>query len=129
MDNRPQRTRHGATLVSGRFIAPLSDFFAAQDFWRLQPFRQAVTGQTTAAFPRSQIAAAGTEARDLVVAYVPEDRSVNLATSALPARSVASWFNPRTGEQIKAKAVAGAATANFATPGPGDWLLMLKSGR
>ena len=117
------------SLPGAAAIAPLNDGLASKDFWRLQSLAQAVTVQAGTKFPRNQIVAAGTEARDLLLAYIPEDRAVNLATRTLPPRATASWFNPRTGESAPARAVGGATTYNFATPAAGDWLLVLKAGK
>ena len=114
-------------LPGAAAIAPLNDFLATKDFWRLQPLTQAVTAQTTAKFSRSQIVAVGTEDHSLTVVYIPEDRAVNLAAHALPARPNATWFNPRTGESRKTGAVSGPTNANYATPAPGDWVLVLQA--
>lgn len=128
--SRDQPWFQALTLPGAEAIAPLHDCIAANELWRLdQPWPRSVTAQTTARFPRTQIIAAGSEQRDLVVAYIPEDPAVNLTTASLPFRSVATWVNPRTGETIRAKAVMGSATANFATPAAGDWLLVLKAGK
>jgi len=119
-----------ATSLPGAVaIAPLSDCFATKDFWRLQPLGPVGAVQTDTKFPRRRIVVAGTEARDLLVAYIPEDRTVNLATRDLPAPATAAWFNPRTGQTTPARAVGDAATYNFATPAAGDWLLVLHQGK
>lgn len=115
------------SLPGAAAIAPLSDCFATKDFWRLQPLGSVGTVQTDTRFPRCQIVVAGTEARDLLVAYIPEDRTVSLATRAVPARATAAWFNPRTGQTIPAKADGDATIYNFATPAAGDWLLVLSA--
>lgn len=68
-----------------------------------------------------------TENRDLILAYVPEDRSVSLSTRVLPPRSVATWFDPRTGTTSPANAIGSTGSYRFETPGLGDWLLVLKA--
>ncbi|HEX5218990.1 MAG TPA: DUF4038 domain-containing protein [Verrucomicrobiae bacterium] len=116
---------HATSLACATAIAPISDCFTARDFWRLQPLPHSVIRQPEIKIPRNQIVATSTELGDLIVAYVPEDRSVGIASRLLPARAGGIWFNPRTGETSPAIAVNAGATFNFATPSPGDWLLIL----
>ena len=72
---------------------------------------------------------AGTEDKDLMLVYVPEDRSVNLAPAEMPQSPSATWINPRTGERSAAEAMVGANTCQFSTPEAGDWLLVIKAGK
>ena len=64
-----------------------------------------------------------------MLVYVPEDRTVEILLDALPPSPNVSWFNPRTGETSPAVAVVGGRTCQFPTPDPGDWLLVMKSGK
>jgi len=79
--------------------------------------------------PRRYIASAATEAKDLSVTYVPEDRSFELYLEALPPTPNIQWLNPRTGEKRAAVAVVGARTCQLPTPDVGDWVLVVKSGK
>jgi hypothetical protein len=79
--------------------------------------------------PRRHIAAAGTERKDLLLAYVPEDRALEIAGFALPASPVAVWFNPRTGETSPARFALDGSTAKLVTPAAGDWLLVVRTSR
>ena len=115
------------SLACATAIAPISDCFSSRDFWRLNPLPQAVIRQPEIKIPRNQIVATGTELRDLIVAYVPEDRSIDIASRVLPARAGGIWFNPRTGETSAANGMGASAAYNFATPSPGDWLLVLNA--
>jgi len=115
------------SLASATAITPISDCFGSRDFWRLLPLSQAVIRQSEIKIPRNQIVAAGTELRDLIVAYVPEDRTIGIAQRAFPAGAGGTWFNPRTGTTTPANAVGATAAYNFATPAPGDWLLVLNA--
>lgn len=108
-------------------MAALNDCFISRDFWRLQPLLKAVTTPAGKTLPRNQIVVAGTERNDLLVAYVPDDRAVGLTNRVLPARANASWLNPRTGATVPANPVGGNGAYNFATPGPGDWLLIVSA--
>ena len=117
----------GTSLASATAIAPISDGLSTRDFWRLYPLPQSVLRQSEIKIPRNQIVVTGTELQDLIVAYLPEDRSVGIANRVLPARTGGIWFNPRTGETAPAKGTSVTAAYNFSTPAPGDWLLVLNA--
>jgi hypothetical protein len=76
-----------------------------------------------------RIVAASTETKDVSVVYLPEERTLELMTDALPSAPAVSWFNPRAGESSPAVAVVGGAACQFPTPDPGDWLLIMKAGK
>ncbi len=125
-----QQPWHRALLSTGaRAIAPLSDCFAGREFWRLQPLPSSVLNQTETSLPRNQPVVAATENHRLLVVYVPEDRTVQLATRALPAQPQAVWFNPQSGDNAKVSATTSATSVSFATPTAGEWLLILKAGK
>jgi hypothetical protein len=48
---------------------------------------------------------------------------------SLPPSPAVSWLNPRTGEKNPAVAVVGERSCQFPTPDPGDWLLVMKTGK
>jgi hypothetical protein len=75
------------------------------------------------------IAAAGTEGKELLLVYVPEDRTVSLFLKALPRSPAIGWYNPRTGETNRAVAVVGESACQVPTPNPGDWLLTTREGK
>jgi len=116
-------------LAGARDIEALGNVLNSMDFRRLQPMPQALATQPGMQSPRRYIAVAGTEAKNLMLVYVPGDRSVNLVLSEMPQSPSVSWINPRTGEQSPALAVVGTTTCQFSTPEAGDWLLVIKAGR
>lgn len=119
---------HQATTLPGAIaMAPLSEFFNATEFWRLAPLPQAIIDDANTQIPHHRNVVVATENRDLILAYVPEDRSVSLSTRVLPPRSVATWFDPRTGTTSPANAIGSTGSYRFETPGLGDWLLVLKA--
>jgi hypothetical protein len=63
------------------------------------------------------------------VAYVPEDRSVEILLDQLPPRPQISWFNPRTGEISASVGVVTGSALQLPTPAEGDWLLLIRTGR
>jgi hypothetical protein len=117
------------SLPAAGQVAPLSDFFNSIDFWQLRPAPRVVASQPGAQSPRRFIAAAGTEAKDLAVVYVPVDRTVEIFVEAMPPSATIAWINPRTGKSSPAVAVVNGRTCQFPTPDPGDWLLVMKAGK
>lgn len=107
----------------------LGRFFRAMDFWRLRPAPELVLQQPGDAHPSQYVAASRTVAGDLAVFYLPESRPFSLRSELLPANAVATWFNPVTGAvQSLANIGSGSsAPVELAPPGPGDWLLLLRS--
>jgi hypothetical protein len=99
------------------------------DFWRLRPAPDVIAHQPGLESPSRHIAAARTDRGDMVLVYVPEDRSVELVLEKLPPSPVVTWINPHTGEGSPGMAVYGGQTGQFPTPGPGDWLLLFTNSR
>jgi len=116
-------------LPAAKQMAHLVKFINSTEFWRLRPRPDFVVAQPGNTSPGHYIAAAGTEAKDLSLVYVPEDRTVEILLDALPSAPNVSWLNPRTGESSPAVAVVGTSTCQFPTPDAGDWLLVMKAGR
>lgn len=108
-------------------MAHLSKFFNAMEFWKLRPAPDMLFAQPGKESPSRFIAAARSEAGDFAVVYIPEDGSVELNQDRLPPRFAASWMNPRNGEGAPVVAVVSDNVLQFATPGEGDWLLMLRT--
>ena len=67
------------------------------------------------------------EKKDVTVVYVPEERTVEILLTALPPSPEVKWWNPRTGENSAAVAVITDTTAQFPTPGEGDWILWMQT--
>jgi len=74
------------------------------------------------------VSAARTDKKDLMIVYVPEDRTIEIKLTSLPPSPNISWFNPRNGETSPAVAVVTTDTCQFPTPEEGDWLLVIKTG-
>ena len=119
--------RNALFLPGAKSIAMAADFFSGVDFSGLRPAPRQLKSQPGLESPRRHIAVASTENKQLTLAYVPEDRAIEVAHSALPAAPSVVWLNVCTGEQKPAVAVVSGATCNFPTPNPGDWLLVVKA--
>jgi hypothetical protein len=107
----------------------LASFFTSIDFWRLRPAPEVLSNQPDGQAAQRHIAAARSEAGDLLVVYVPEDRAVDVFQKSLPPNFSASWFNVRTGQSAPVVAVVNDRSIQFATPDQGDWVLLLRSSK
>jgi Protein of unknown function (DUF4038)/Domain of unknown function (DUF5060)/Putative collagen-binding domain of a collagenase len=108
-------------------MAHVIDFFTSIDFWRLRPAPIIVVNQPGKADPKRYVAAARTDQKDLAVAYIPQERTVEIKLDALPPSPNISWINPRSGEKSPAVAVVTANTVQFPTPSEGDWILLMQT--
>ena len=116
-------------LPGAKQAAEVMDFFNSIPFWNLKPASDVVAGQSNSVSPDQFIAAAETGSKDLAVVYVPDERRLELNLNALPSSPTVQWFNPRTGQRSPAVAVVGGSSFQVPTPGPGDWVLVIKKGK
>jgi Protein of unknown function (DUF4038)/Domain of unknown function (DUF5060)/Putative collagen-binding domain of a collagenase len=116
-------------MPAAKQLANLSKFVNSIDFWQLRPQPGFVAVQPGTMSPDRFIAAAGTEAKDFSLVYVPQERTLEIVMEALPPSPSVNWFNPRTGQNTPAVAVVGGRSCQFPTPEPGDWLLVMKAGK
>jgi hypothetical protein len=115
------------TMPAAEQMAHLADFFASVDWWKLRPAPVVVVNNPGAQAPAKFIAGAKTDDKELMVVYVPEDRTVEIKLDLMPPSPNVTWFNPRTGEKSPAVAVVTASTCQFPTPAEGDWVLFMKT--
>jgi len=123
----PLPWREALLMEGAEQMTHLAEFFEAIDFGRLRPAPEMLANQPGVLTPARHISAARTEAGDLAVVYVPQDRSAPLLIQYLPPHFKAVWLNPRTGERAAVAAVVNDRSIDFATPADGDWLLLLQS--
>ena len=98
-------------------------------FWKLKPAPKLLTVQPGLEAPRKFVAVAASEQRELMVAYVPANPSVQLTASAIGAQHEAAWFNPRTGKRVLAGGYSVGTNLTYRTPDDGDWVLLLRAER
>lgn len=108
-------------------VAPLNDFFDTRAFWLLQPAPAVLLNLSESDSAAARITALSTENRDFTVIYAPSARPVDLAAKAVPMKSTARWFNPRSGDNLPAKVVASPAKYQFAPPSADDWVLVIQA--
>jgi hypothetical protein len=114
------------TMPGAEQMAHLATFFDTIDWWRLRPAPVVVVNNPGTQSPAKYIAGAKSDDKELMVVYVPEDRTVEIKLDLMPSSPNVSWFNPRTGEKSPAVAVVTANTCQFPTPAEGDWILFMK---
>jgi hypothetical protein len=122
----PMPWKKALTMPGAEQMAHVADFFTSIDFGRLRPAPVAVVNQPGNQAAARYIAAAKSDRRDLLVLYVPEDRTVEVKLDLMPESPTVTWVNPRTGERSPAVAVVTATTCQFPTPAEGDWILFMK---
>jgi Protein of unknown function (DUF4038)/Domain of unknown function (DUF5060)/Putative collagen-binding domain of a collagenase len=115
------------TMPGGEQMKHVYEFFTSFDYQRLRPAPVSVVNQPGAQNPAKYIAAAKSDQKDLMVLYIPEDRSVEVKLNLMPDAPNVTWVNPRTGERSPAVAVVTTDTCQFPTPTEGDWILFMKT--
>ncbi len=116
-------------LPGAKQMRAIKDFFTGLPAdWTPAPAGTVVAGAKDAPPSHTSLAAVSETAGTTWV-YVPEERTVQLKSTALPMVPVISWLDPRTGSTSAAVAAFGPEGCQFPTPGPGDWILVIKPGR
>jgi hypothetical protein len=110
-------------------MSRVEEFFTSTEWWTLHPAPRSLAIQPGRVSPRRYIVASESDAKDLSLAYVPEDRTLEVYLTALPPSPTIQWLNPRTGQKSPAVAVVGTTTCQLPTPDQGDWVLVMKSGK
>jgi hypothetical protein len=124
----PMSWQKALTMPAAEQMKYVYDFFTTNDFWRLRPTPVFVVNNPGKEKPSKYVAAARTDQKDVMLVYVPEDRTIEIKLSALPPSPNIGWINPRNGQTSPAVAVVTTDTCQFPTPEEGDWLLVMKTG-
>jgi hypothetical protein len=105
-------------------MAHVASVFSELDFWRLRPAPDLLVSQPGVEAASRFIAAAASDARDLIVAYTPEAGVIELKAALVP-QGRSTWHDPRTGARLNARGVRAESATRFETPAAGDWLLVI----
>jgi hypothetical protein len=119
--------RKALFMPAARQMKYLSALMASRDPWLLLPRPDFVPARSDGL--RRNVGAAAADEMDFSLIYSPQDRTLELYLTALPASASISWLNPRNGEHKSAVAVVSGQACQFPTPDPGDWLLLMKKGK
>jgi hypothetical protein len=102
----------------------LHQFFKSIEWWRLAPAPDVLTEQPGKKDASKFIAAAKSDAGDLLVVYLPEGGSVTLKTDSLKFGLTARWYHPRTGGWLDIGKVEK-PKQTFKTADQNDWVLLI----
>jgi Protein of unknown function (DUF4038)/Domain of unknown function (DUF5060)/Putative collagen-binding domain of a collagenase len=102
-------------------LTHLKDFFSTIEWWRLRPTQSLLVVQPGETEKYRFVAAAQSEAGDLIVIYVPIDRQITLNERQLRSDLSARWFNPRNGQYTQA---VSPDKQRYETSEDGDWVLI-----
>ncbi len=116
----PMAWRQAVLMPGAEGLGHMVRLLEAIDWWRLVPAPELVAAQPGG---RRHIAAARSPEGDLVVVYIPEDRSVSLRQEQLPQASIAAWIDAANGQEQSVQSDGG----EFTTPAAGDWWLRINA--
>lgn len=103
----------------------LHDFFAAFDWWRLEPAHGLIRNQPEEAIRRMVLAVLPDRTR--AVAYLPDNAAIKLDLSSFSEPLTVRWFNPVHGNTIPVSGrTAESGVQSFVPPTPGEWVLVLE---
>ena len=125
----PQETvrdwRAGLNKASSTEMKHLAEFFGGIRWWTLEPHPELILNQS--GDWTKHMVAAKSATGDLIVAYLPDNDSIELDMSAISAALSGRWTNPKSGESEPAVAAISARSARFVRPqGWEDALLVLR---
>jgi hypothetical protein len=103
----------------------LSEYLARLDWWRLEPAHELIRNQTDDVTRRMVLAKSA--ARDLAVAYLPNNEAIEIDVSGFPSALAARWFDPVNARYTSiAGRIENKGTHRFVAPAKGDWVLLLQ---
>jgi hypothetical protein len=100
------------------------DFLAGIEWWRLEPAHDLIRNQPDDVTRRMVLAK--TAAGNLAVAYLPDNKAIEVDVSVFPAPLAARWFDPVRGQYTSVtRGIQNRGVRRFAPPAKGDWVLLL----
>jgi hypothetical protein len=105
----------------------LASLMASLSWWRLMPAPALLARQPGKDHVKSHVAAARTDDGSLALVYMPHEMGVDLRLDSLQQPLRGTWFDPRTGARREVNARVPGGEWGVATPGAGDWVLILES--
>ena len=123
----PPDWRDALHFEAGEQVAHLSALFQSIEFQKLRPDNGVLAEQPGDEVLSEYAAASSSSDGSLVLVYTPVEQRLKINVARLPTPLIASWINPRTGERSSVLAVLRGTAIECASPGPGDWLLLLRS--
>jgi hypothetical protein len=121
----PLPWRAALVMPAAEQLHVLAELFGRVEWWRLRPAPDLILAQPGQVLPSRTVVAARSDAGDLAEIYTPEAGALELNIADLRPGLAARWLNPSTGEYFDAAHTGTASHARFATPAPGDWVLLI----
>jgi len=118
--------REAIRLSGAEDMGRLRRLFSQVPWWVLVPDPELLAEQPGLKNVRLFTAASRSENGKTAVVYRPEEQDLDLNLAHLQKPLEVLWVNPRTGEETNVGSVS-TDHVRLRTPGPGDWLLILKS--
>ncbi len=103
------------------------DLMETLPWWRMRPASEMLETQPGRTEPARTIVASRTEDGTVALIYIPAEQSITLRIADLPRPLRGVWVDPRTGSRSDAGVSTEDALWHIATPGSGDWLLVLQT--
>lgn len=119
--------RDAIQLNSSFQMKYMSEFFSKINWWELGPFSQAIVNQSQDTI--TQMVFAKNEEGTLAVAYLPDNRNVEIDMDVFKSSVKAKWFNPRNNQFLFIHGeLENRGLYSFDTPvsDPGDWVLLMQ---
>ncbi len=121
----PLPWRAALRMPAAEQLRTLAELFGGVDWWRLRPAPELILAQPGQTLPSRTVVAARSDMGDLALIYTPEVGTLELNIADLRPSLAARWVNPSTGERFDAAYSDSANHALFASPAPGDWVLLI----
>lgn len=100
-------------------------FFDDIKWWTLRPVHERIANQSSD--PTRRMALAASEDGTLVVAYLPENDTIQINMQGFAQGMAATWVSPETGQRQPASGSDNGGIASFTRPAGGDWILLLQA--
>ena len=126
----PQKYDHWQKVIdwpSGWLMSYLRAFFAALEWWRLEPTSDIIGNQPAAMLQQRVLAKS--DKGDFAVAYLPDANPITLDMARFPNAMRGRWFSPTKNDWQPIDGTIAKGTVILAPPGPGDWVLLLQTAR
>jgi hypothetical protein len=103
----------------------LKQFFAQIPWWQLEPAPDRIRNQANS--PLQTMTLSRSRNGDLVVAYLPDNHSIQMDMNGLQSGLKGYWFNPVQNQyRTVSESIGQAGEQTFRSPGAGDWVLLLR---
>jgi hypothetical protein len=107
----------------------LAGLMASLPWWTLRPAPDLIAHQPGRDDAGRMVVASRAEDGRLALVYSPSEEALTLRLAGLATPARAVWFDPRTAARHEAGGPDGGGEWTVRTPGPGDWVLLLRSDR